>query len=1639
MASLKSCLAKVKKAGYDTSALPLRELEASSDPVYVIESELKALRTSHAELFTTRERLMEQLRQFSPEMNEAIQEHIDEEIAINAPRPADPSVGPEAPSAGLRSGLAATAPSGLPTQRQKQAPKPLKNLEAAAEKKKATVGEEEAAKVSKVMAVLRRAQRDGKEYHELSASYAVRKATAAGKMKEIRAMFPEETSNIAAMKKFQQVAKNQVSTESKDEAPVFNKRQQKQLGAYNEELIAQRSDEVAPRGEKPSSDTSQLEGVTEQEPKAVEVKIEPYVTQKGSRAELPGVVGLARRIKNLIPGATMFRESAGGGLSTYVIKVDNAEQGAYDGTPQELASALLKVFEDGRRLNPNKPENKGKILVLYDKSGEKVPVGTISVTKLGAVVDQTTNDANMAPIERSGKQFNAGLAYLMAEGGLTLQKTEPKVPSPLDNKFVKKAWGKIHPWVRKVIGSPAYMSPGEIETAIKDHGLVPLGLARFTTNQILLNAERMKAATEQKQEVVIYHEAGHIADGELSYRPQQEWLTNDMLVRYYNAGRNPKDPLFGLFEMIFSDKSKYPETAWRKEVIAQLHVGYHLIPNQLKASSPEGYALVERINDELQLKSEFIERAEAERRETSVPGGRRSAGQSEGVAVSQEKAKGSTGALSNEAVIDTRGTTVAQASQYISTRTKATSDFDPTDIEEVASEQEGEADVRQFETDEAQIARSTGRATTSPELVGASIQPKSRNPSNEEAKRIFDTTTQRKAFGKIPSAFIAVTNKLFSQLGIKTKVLVVDQAGAKQLLAETGLPSQWKTNLEQVLADQPVGRLMLSDSSNANERFAVIYIDTTKSDAKQQRALLHELGHVVQLAKLDQASPEIQKALRDAHELSRSHQEFEEWFADQLLHWANSKSVPKSVLDRFFKDLARVLRRIYAKFRGAHPTYEQYMDSLVAAQQLKGGMQKPASGKFRRDWIEDMANSVDSPFLARQERSFYNFGGEPASSSAGISRKGQKILDWGKEKAVGTREAIGEILKPAHQIVTQTSDAYLRANGLAWLADHFHKRADVRTSRVGPTIETEIRVELGTFEPDMDKVMAKMPKGSRFGMYVDRNTPEYARAIEDLLGQVDNPNPLAKEMRSYFEKMEAWLKKNGVEFNKRKNYFPIMLDKHLWMANHDKVVAIAMDKLGKTREQAENLYISVASDPQTLFDMTADYDPKTTATFGHAKSREFGPKEHKAFAEFIDTDLVSVMKNYTHAAVKHVVVQRHFGRIGTKAGQSDPLIHLKELLTRALLNNEITPEVYDRVWNTIIPGMFGQLGANMNPTLRKMQSGLVFFQNVRLLGTAVLSSLVDPVHVLYRSGTLRGQWTALRKAVGDLNDREAQLFYRTIGIIRDDLTEAIVNDPTHTQFYSPGIRRLNETFFRLNGMHALTNLSRMYSFSVGKQYILEMAKTNNTARLTEMGLTRQEVLNWDKRGQTLSLDNVEDANVLYALHQFVDESILRPSAAMRPAWMSDQRWLLVANLKSFIFTYHETILRRIWSQVRTGELKDPAVLLPFIGFAAIALSVSMFGYETRRQIMNAGDVPAYARADAWDYLWEGFQRTGALGTMQFLVDSIEAENRGKMALMSMLGPTASQFEMLMTKDLSYSLPRSLPIFAQSPALREWIR
>ena len=149
------------------------------------------------------------------------------------------------------------------------------------------------------------------------------------------------------------------------------------------------------------------------------------------------------------------------------------------------------------------------------------------------------------------------------------------------------------------------------------------------------------------------------------------------------------------------------------------------------------------------------------------------------------------------------------------------------------------------------------------------------------------------------------------------------------------------------------------------------YISFTKSTSKTQmlETLAHELGHVHQREKYDNASPELQNSIRQefekwlltqkgktarelvdalraktsakgtnvvegrmASDLKPYWRSFDEWYADQVSRWATTDEKPISVVEKFFARLGRALRAFFSNLKNsrylANETFVQYLSEV---------------------------------------------------------------------------------------------------------------------------------------------------------------------------------------------------------------------------------------------------------------------------------------------------------------------------------------------------------------------------------------------------------------------------------------------------------------------------------------------------------------------------------------------------------------------------------------------------------------------------------------------------------------------------------------------------------------------------------------
>jgi hypothetical protein len=132
----------------------------------------------------------------------------------------------------------------------------------------------------------------------------------------------------------------------------------------------------------------------------------------------------------------------------------------------------------------------------------------------------------------------------------------------------------------------------------------------------------------------------------------------------------------------------------------------------------------------------------------------------------------------------------------------------------------------------------------------------------------------------------------------------------------------------------------------------------------------------------------------------------------------------------------------------------------------------------------------------------------------------------------------------------------------------------------------------------------------------------------------------------------------------------------------------------------------------------------------------------------------------------------------------------------------------------------------------------------------------------------------------------------------------------------------------------------------------------------------------------------------------VDESILRPNAAQRPIWASDPNYALIFHLKSFMFSFHDRILRRAWRESEMGNIAPLLLLSAFIPamlFADILRDMIRFGLDGN---------PRKAHWGLEDHLWSATQRSGLNGIGQLLIDAKEDVQFGGLGYESFVGPTA---------------------------------
>lgn len=612
----------------------------------------------------------------------------------------------------------------------------------------------------------------------------------------------------------------------------------------------------------------------------------------------------------------------------------------------------------------------------------------------------------------------------------------------------------------------------------------------------------------------------------------------------------------------------------------------------------------------------------------------------------------------------------------------------------------------------------------------------------------------------------------------------------------------------------------------------------------------------------------------------------------------------------------------------------------------------------------------------------------------------------GPERAVRASPFIQKVNKFAEKVVL-TSHGRLKSYGnphLDNIADAFFNEASSGYLQTTRSVVTMYGSQLGAILKDLNQQQAAELAAAMHSNIIPKDAE---------LGAKYN------QMNALLRRLHAYSKNAGIDVGKVKDYFPQAWDKALITDNRADFEAMLVanaqskDENGKlsaiTPDSAEAIADLLIFGKEKL-DITEDlagYSPFMEAE----NERKIVISDRAVAAEFMDQDIVRVMTRYITQAAKRGEYARHFGPKGE---------NLERWLVQAMASGVTQEEVRTDI-STAIKAMEGTLGHDIDPTARAVMSGLVTWQNLAVLPLAVFSSLVDPIGISVRGGTIEQSWTAFKNAVKNIPSSlrangkisDTQKFAELVGTVESQMTMDMLGDMYGSAFMSDWARKTNNLLFRYNLMEGWNTAIRSTATIAAIDFIERHAdgenKKNSERWLSELGLSANTIVRdgygtllWSQKdiaahllatGGDVTTALEKSRMTREAINRWVDGAVLRPHAAHRPAWASDPRFMLVWHLKQFTYSFQNTIIARTMHEVRNGNYAPLMSLVAYVPFMIAADYM-------RSLVQGAGDEPDWRKGMSFnEILWEGTQRAGLLGVRQLAMDG--ADNP-----FFALGPTA---------------------------------
>lgn len=490
------------------------------------------------------------------------------------------------------------------------------------------------------------------------------------------------------------------------------------------------------------------------------------------------------------------------------------------------------------------------------------------------------------------------------------------------------------------------------------------------------------------------------------------------------------------------------------------------------------------------------------------------------------------------------------------------------------------------------------------------------------------------------------------------------------------------------------------------------------------------------------------------------------------------------------------------------------------------------------------------------------------------------------------------------------------------------------------------------------------------------SSSELETALEDLKAMRAPTNEAGKKIRVLLDSLHGYVNSapGAPPVAKIKNYFPRLWNQRAIAQRPAKFIELLVKHGGMDPTVAEQIVEDIQSGHGQIDLAENDHHMGYAPFLASAQKRQLtfiDESNAHEFSEFQYDDMQYILEQYIRAAVHRTEYSKRFGPEGEK---------ITAAFEKARKQGATEDELREAA--RVVKSLEGTLAQNsLTPALSLAQSSLLTLVNTALLPLALVSQTIDPLALAARSGSLRDAGTAFVEGIKGIANGMSRSRVKSYHEDLAELIGVIQNDVAATSLGSAAMgmdrinRRINDKFFKLNGMQGFNNGLRIAAVRVGEKYLL--THHNSPTKLRELGLLPGDIMADKDTGQLVAvpfkgatqaqMDSIR--RVQRALYRFVEQSVVHPNAAQQPVWMADPRWQLFAHMRRFSYAFDKVIMQHARSEMSKGNAKPFYTLM---GAMPVVLAADMAKWAT-----FGGDHTA-----TWgftDYLTHAVNRAGLHG------------------------------------------------------------